>query len=121
MLLPAEFFGRDDQFLAVAYLEGPPHQLRAALAAPVSRTELEQLFPEQIDTRDEVRWDAPTGRVLARRLKRLGALVLSDTALAQPDPELVAQALLEALRTAGIARLPWTEGAVALRQRLAFL
>ncbi|UOG74143.1 ATP-dependent helicase HrpB [Hymenobacter tibetensis] len=121
VLLPAEFFGRDDQFLAVAYLEGPPHQLRAALAAPVSRTELEQLFSDQIDTRDEVRWDAPTGRVLARRLKRLGALVLSDTALAQPDPELVAQALLEALRTAGIARLPWTEGAVALRQRLAFL
>ncbi|MDF7813234.1 ATP-dependent helicase HrpB [Hymenobacter sp. YC55] len=121
VLLPAEFFGRDDQFMAVAYLEGPPHQLRAALAAPVSRPELEQLFADQIEARDEVRWDAATGRVLARRLRRLGALVLSDTQLAQPDPELLAQALLEALRSAGVARLPWSESAVALRQRLAFL
>jgi ATP-dependent helicase HrpB len=119
--LPAEFFGRDDQFLAVAYLEGPPHQLRAALAAPVSRAELEQLFADQMENRDEVRWDAATGRVLARRLRRLGALVLSDTQLTQPDPELIAQALLEALRTAGVARLPWSEAATALRQRLAFL
>ena len=121
VLLPAEFFGRDDQFMAVAYLEGPPHQLRAALAAPVSRPELEQLFADQIEARDEVRWDAATGRVLARRLRRLGALVLSDTQLTQPDLELVAHALSEALRTAGIARLPWSESAVELRQRLAFL
>ncbi|WP_375437834.1 ATP-dependent helicase HrpB [uncultured Hymenobacter sp.] len=121
VLLPAEFFGRDDHFMAVAYLEGPPHQLRAALAAPVSRQELEQLFADQIETRDEVRWDAATGRVVARRLRRLGALVLSDAHLTQPDPELIAQALLEALRAAGIARLPWSQSAVALRQRLAFL
>ncbi|MBD2714544.1 ATP-dependent helicase HrpB [Microvirga sp. STR05] len=119
--LPAEHFGRDDQFLAVAYLDGPPHQLRAALAAPVSRTELEELFKEQIEATDEVRWDAATGRVLARRRRRLGALVLSDAALPQPAPALVAAALLEALRTEGIARLPWSEAGTALRERLAFL
>ncbi|UOQ65550.1 ATP-dependent helicase hrpB [Hymenobacter volaticus] len=87
----------------------------------MSRPELEQLFADQIEARDEVRWDAATGRVLARRLRRLGALVLSDTQLTQPDPELLAHALLDALRTAGIARLPWSESAVELRQRLAFL
>ncbi|QNH62991.1 ATP-dependent helicase HrpB [Hymenobacter sediminicola] len=119
--LPAEHFGRDDQFLAVAYLDGPPHQLRAALAAPVSRPELEELFKEQIEATDEVRWDAATGRVLARRRRRLGALVLSDVALPQPDPALVAATLLEALRTEGIARLPWSEAGTALRERLAFL
>lgn len=119
--LPAEHFGRDDQFLAVAYLDGPPHQLRAALAAPVSRQELEELFTEQIEQVDEVRWDAATGRVQARRQRRLGALLLSDAALAQPDAALVTAALLEALRTAGVARLPWSEAATTLRQRLAFL
>ncbi|MBC6696926.1 ATP-dependent helicase HrpB [Hymenobacter puniceus] len=119
--LPAEHFGRDDQFLAVAYLDGPPHQLRAALAAPVSRQELEELFADQIEQVDEVRWDAAAGRVQARRQRRLGALLLSDAALAQPDAALVANALLEALRTAGVARLPWSEAATALRQRLAFL
>ncbi|AII52682.1 hypothetical protein N008_11945 [Hymenobacter sp. APR13] len=119
--LPAEHFGRDDQFLAVAYLDGPPHQLRAALAAPVSRQELEELFAEQIEQVDEVRWDAATGRVQARRQRRLGALLLSDAALPQPDATLLAAALLEALRTAGVARLPWSEAATALRQRLMFL
>jgi len=121
VLLPAEHFGRDDQFLAVAYLDGPPHQLRAALAAPVSRQELEELFREQIETTDEVRWDSATGRVQARRRRRLGALVLSDAPLPQPDPELVAKALLDALRTEGIAGLPWSDAATALRQRLVFL
>jgi ATP-dependent helicase HrpB len=119
--LPAEHFGRDDQFLAVAYLDGPPHQLRAALAAPVSRQELEELFAEQIEQVDEVRWDTATGRVQARRQRRLGALLLSDATLPQPDAALVAAALLEALRTAGVARLPWSEAATALRQRLMFL
>jgi ATP-dependent helicase HrpB len=106
--------------LAVAYLDGPPQQLRAALAAPVSRQELEELFGEQIETTDDVRWDA-TGRVQARRRRRLGALVLSDAPQPQPDPTLVAAALLEALRTEGIARLPWSDAAAGLRQRLAFL
>ena len=68
-----------------------------------------------------MRWDETAGRVTARRVRRLGALVLSDAALPSPAPEAVTGALLDAIRAAGIGRLPWSEGAVQLRERLAFL
>ncbi|GAA4376674.1 ATP-dependent helicase HrpB [Hymenobacter koreensis] len=119
--LPAEFFGSQDQFFAVAYLDGTATAPRAGMAAPLSLKEIEQLFPEQIESRDEVRFDAATGRVVARRLRRLGALVLSDAALAQPSPELVTQALMDAVRAGGVGSLPWSESARQLRERLAFL
>ncbi|SNC75404.1 ATP-dependent helicase HrpB [Hymenobacter gelipurpurascens] len=119
--LPAEFFGQQDQFFAVAALDGLAAQPRASLAAPLSRAELEEYFAEQLENRDEVRWDEAAGRVTARRLRRLGALVLSDTSLAAPDPALLMSALLDGIRTTGIARLPWSESATQLRERLAFL
>ncbi|WP_242478960.1 ATP-dependent helicase C-terminal domain-containing protein [Hymenobacter lapidiphilus] len=119
--LPAEFFGQQDQFFAIAALDGYTAQPRASLAAPLSRAELEEHFAQQIETRDEVRWDEATGRVTARRLRRLGALVLSDVNLPNPDPALVATALLGAVQAAGIAGLPWSEAATQLRERLAFV
>ncbi|SET79471.1 ATP-dependent helicase HrpB [Hymenobacter actinosclerus] len=118
--LPAEHFGQQDQFFAVAALDGYAAQPRASLAAPLSRAELEEHFAAQIETRDEVRWDEAAGRVTARRLRRLGALLLSDVHLPNPDPTLVAAALLGAVRAGGIAGLPWNEAATQLRQRLAF-
>ncbi|UPL48364.1 ATP-dependent helicase HrpB [Hymenobacter sublimis] len=119
--LPAEFFGQQDVFFAVAALDGVAAQPRASLAAPLSKAELEQYFEPQIDTREEVRWDEAAGRVTARRLRRLGALVLADTTLPNPAPELLTAALLGAIREGGVARLPWSEAAAQLRERLAFL
>ncbi|GAB3228910.1 ATP-dependent helicase HrpB [Hymenobacter seoulensis] len=119
--LPAEYFSQQEVFFAVAALDGIAAQPRASLAAPLSRTELEEFFAEQIETKDEVRWDEAAGRVTARRLRRLGALVLSDANLPNPDPAAITSALLDALRAAGIGRLPWSEAATHLRERLAFL
>lgn len=120
-VLPAEYFSASDAFFAVASLDGPPTQPRAGLAAPVDRTELEKQFSYLITNSEEVRWDADAGRVVARRTQRLGALLLSETPLAQPNPEVVAAAVLAGLRAAGVARLPWPEAATQLRERLAFL
>ncbi|OUJ75285.1 ATP-dependent helicase HrpB [Hymenobacter crusticola] len=120
-MLPAEYFGRDDVFFAVAHLDGPPTAPRAALAAPLDRAELEQYFADLIETSEEVTWDAANGRVAARRRRRLGALNLSESALPSPSPEAVEAALLEGLRTNGLGRLPWSDEAQQLRARLAFL
>ena len=68
-----------------------------------------------------MRWDADAGRVVARRTQRLGALTLAETPLAKPAPEAVATAVLDGVRAAGVARLPWSEVAQQLRERLAFL
>jgi ATP-dependent helicase HrpB len=68
---------------------------------------------------DEVTWT--DGRVLARRTTRLGAIELSSVTLRDPPPAAVAAAVRDGLRRDGLAALPWTAGARALRDRLAFL
>lgn len=119
--LPAEFFAGSDVFFAAAHLDGPAHAPRAALAAPLSRAEVEELFAEQIGEQAEVRFDEGSGRVLARRLRRLGALVLSEVNLPNPAAEDVAAALLQAVLAGELRALHWTEHAQQLRERLVFL
>ncbi|MET0449551.1 MAG: ATP-dependent helicase HrpB, partial [Aeromicrobium sp.] len=68
---------------------------------------------------DEVTWSQ--GRIVARRVTRLGAIELSAVPLADPPPAATAAAVAEGLSRDGLAVLPWSEKAVALRSRMAFL
>jgi len=108
-------------FFAVAYLAGTAAAPRATLAAPLELAELETAFAEQLTTTDEVRYDPTAQRVVGRRVRRLGALLLSEKPIGQPDAALTAQALLGYLQEAGLGKLSWTNGAQQLRERLSFL
>jgi ATP-dependent helicase HrpB len=108
-------------FFAVAYLAGTAAAPRATLAASLDKEELETAFAGQIFTTDEVRYDSAAQRVTGRRVRRLGALLLTETIIGQPEAALVARALLDYLREAGLGKLSWSSGAQLLRQRLAFL
>lgn len=68
---------------------------------------------------DEVVW--ADGRIVARRVTRLGAIELSAVPLPDPSPESVAAAVAEGLARDGLALLPWSEKATALRSRMSFL
>jgi ATP-dependent helicase HrpB len=109
------------EFFAVAHLAGTASQPRATLAAPLDREELAAAFGEQITTTEEVRFDALTQRVSGRRVRRLGALLLEEKTIGQPNAELVAQALLTYLQEAGLSKLNWTDAARQLQQRLEFV
>jgi ATP-dependent helicase HrpB len=109
------------EFFAVAYLAGTATAPRATLAAPLDREELEAAFGEQLQTTEEVRFDPTAQRVTGRRVRRLGALLLEEKVIGQPNAELVAQALLGYLQEAGLAKLNWTDGARQLQQRLEFV
>ncbi len=61
------------------------------------------------------------GDVVARRVRRLGAIVLEERQLTDPDPDAVRAALLDGLRSEGLGLLRWTAGARSLRDRLATL
>ncbi|SCD85196.1 ATP-dependent helicase HrpB [Streptomyces sp. SolWspMP-5a-2] len=67
----------------------------------------------------EVRWR--DGDVVARRVRRLGAIELSSRPLSDPAPALVRAALLDGLRAEGLGLLRWSQEARGLRRRLAFL
>ncbi|MFD3001927.1 ATP-dependent helicase HrpB [Pontibacter toksunensis] len=117
--LQTELFG-EAAFYAVAHLEAGK-QARVLLAAPIDKKDILEHFSGMLEELQEVRWDAKTERVVARQIVRLGALVLEESMQTKPDPELVAQALLQGLQEKGVARLPWSEEAQRTRQRLAFL
>lgn len=65
----------------------------------------------------EVDW--ADGDVRARRVERLGSLVLRERPEPNPDPSAVAAALQEGLRREGLDLLRWTPAARELRLRLA--
>jgi ATP-dependent helicase HrpB len=111
----------DAPFIVAAELDGRRPESRIFLAARVELDSLEQHFGDQITIEREVMWDSRDRAVVARERERLGAIVLAERALRDPDPEAVATALLDGIREGGIESLPWSDGARALRQRLAFL
>ncbi|GGI83223.1 ATP-dependent helicase HrpB [Pseudarthrobacter scleromae] len=60
------------------------------------------------------------GRVTARKVRRLGAIVLASTPV-RPSPAEGRAAVAAALQQEGLAVLAWSTAAEALRRRLAFL
>jgi ATP-dependent helicase HrpB len=60
------------------------------------------------------------GRVTARKVRRLGAIILADTPV-RPTPEAGQAAVAEALRRDGLGLLEWSTAARGLRGRLALL
>ncbi|MHB1207443.1 MAG: ATP-dependent helicase HrpB [Rhodospirillaceae bacterium] len=109
------------EFLAVADLGGAGREGQIYLAAPVAQAEIEAVFAADITEIEDVVWDSRARAVMARAQKRLGALVLADRPLRNPDPDAVLAALLTGIRELGLAALPWTSAAAGLRTRVEFL
>ncbi|WP_174299580.1 ATP-dependent helicase HrpB [Caulobacter sp. S45] len=116
---PSDALAREP-WLAVGELGGGAASDRVRLAARIDRAELEQAFAEKIveETRTEV---DPDGRVRARRMRRLGTLVLDQRRLDQPSPDVLCDALAQHLRSQGLMALPLGEDTQRLRDRIAFL
>ncbi|MDI3423334.1 ATP-dependent helicase HrpB [Streptomyces luteolus] len=108
-------------WLAVAVADRPvgsPHA-RVRLGAVVDEeTVLRAAAPLRSDG-EEVAW--VDGDVVARSVRRLGAVELAVRPLRDADPALVREALLTGLREEGTALLKWSADARELRCRLAFL
>lgn len=107
-------------FLAVAEVQGSAARARILLAATLSTAEIEAEFARHIVEADEVRFDEVADAVRARRVRRLGALVLAERPLADADPDLVARALVEGVRRKGLASLPWTKTTRQVVARVGF-
>jgi ATP-dependent helicase HrpB len=108
------------EWLAVAETAGMAAGARILSAAPIDRATIEVLFGDRIETRRTVTFDPATGGVTALRETRLSALRLSAGPDSAANPDEIAAALLDGVRTHGLALLPWPESAIALRQRATF-
>lgn len=94
---------------------------RILQAVPLDLADLEARFPAAFRTTSVTRWNRELERVEAVQLRSLGSLEVARSAIPQPDPEAVAEALAEGVRTAGITCLPWTDGVRQLRDRIQFM
>ena len=108
-------------WIVAAQIDDAGRDGRILLAAALDPSELMAHAAEQVVTRDDITWNDTTHTVLARRRTMLGALVLSDSAIPDPDAAAIASALLDGIGRTGISALPWTPIATGLRQRLGFL
>ena len=107
-------------WLAVGELGSGATADRILLAAAVDEDEILAAFADQIETEDRVEPDS-NGKVRAKRIRRLGRIVVEERMVDNPDPALIARALLDQVRSGGLAVLPIGEASHRLRARLAFL
>jgi ATP-dependent helicase HrpB len=109
------------QWLVAASLDGHGAENRIFLAAPVRLGELEALFAADVHWHSRVCWDKRSEAVTAREERRLGALVLEQRPLQQPDAEQLSAAMLEGIRQMGLESLPWDEESRQLQARVCSL
>ncbi|PSF13487.1 ATP-dependent helicase HrpB [Marinobacter fuscus] len=110
-----------EDWLVAADLDGKAREATIYLAAPVSLADLEQDLAGHIQYGDEAFWDDHRGRVVAREVRKLGALILAEQPLAQVAPELIQQGLLDAIRRKGLDSLPWTDASRQWQARVRLL
>lgn len=116
---PTDALARE-RWLAIAEMGGGERRDRILLAAPLEEVELVAAFAGQMET-DYRLEESGGGKLRAKRLTRLGRLVVREEIDETPDPAVIAAALTERVRTEGLGKLPWGEAIASFRRRVMFL
>jgi len=117
---PASPLAREP-YLAVAELAGSAAAGRILLAAPIGLAEIEARFADRIVTREDIAFDPASASLRLRRLRRFGAITLSEQPMSAAASEAAARILAEGIARLGIDRLPWTKALRQWRDRVMFL
>ncbi|MFA5957198.1 ATP-dependent helicase HrpB [Hyphomicrobium sp.] len=108
-------------YLVVAELQGRAAATRIMLALAADEVEIEAFAADAIETGDEIVFDKDARAVRAKRVRRLGAIIMQSEARLIRDDDDAASVLARGLSEIGIASLPWTKAQLQLRNRVAFL
>jgi ATP-dependent helicase HrpB len=111
--------GSEAYLVAVDLDDADAAEARIRLAVPVTPAELESRLAAHITETTQSGFDPREEAVIARRVKRLGALVLAERALPLAG-EAAARVLVGVLQQRGLSALPWDEASRALHARLRF-
>ena len=111
--------GSESLLVAVDLDDADAAAARIRLAAPVDAALLQRRLAGQLQTVLQSGFDTREQAVVARRQVRLGALVLTEQAVALQG-EQIRQAMVAALQERGLHSLPWDDASRALLARLRF-
>jgi ATP-dependent helicase HrpB len=109
------------EFIVAADIDAGEREAQVRLAAPLARDLLDRHLGTRIETVDEVAWDPRTEAVVARRVRRLDALVLEERALGAAAGERAREAMTSGIRMLGLRSLPWTADLEQWRARVTLL
>jgi ATP-dependent RNA helicase HrpB len=115
-LSPSSAVKRGEWLVAVEVAGRPGGDGEIRLASVITRELVEELFGATIDWRREVDWDERSERLIAREVRRLGALLLQERSVKVTSADRI-PALLAVLRRKGLALLDWSPAACQLRAR----
>ena len=107
--------------IVVADLTGQAGRQRILAAAELDRAEVEAGLADKIVREDQCVFDRVSRQVRARRVVRLGAMILEEKPLPRPTGAKAARALADGVRQLGLQTLPFSREAAQLRDRIGFL
>ncbi|HEX5168819.1 MAG TPA: ATP-dependent helicase HrpB [Cyclobacteriaceae bacterium] len=95
----------NDEFLAVAHLDGGTREGRIFLAAPLDKRDIDHLAREI----EIVKWDSETNRIAASLEKKIGPLTLSKKTLRAIPEKKRLEVLFSVIRQNGLSFIGWNE------------
>lgn len=120
VLDPADPLAAQD-YLAVADLDGAAREGRVYLAAALTQAEIEEAFADDVEEATEVVWENREEAVAARKVRRLGALILQTRPIRDADAAELQAAMTAGVRDMGLEALPWSDSLRTLQERVALL
>jgi ATP-dependent helicase HrpB len=108
-------------FLAAAELSGSAASARILLAAAADEADILAAAGHGIREKDEIEFDETAAALRARRVRRLGAILLANEPLPVMPGGETAGLLAKGIARLGLGRLPWSKAQIQLRQRVFFL
>ena len=108
-------------YIAVGELTGAAANSRILLAAPITLAEIEQRFAAEIESEDEIAFDAASMSLRGRRRRKLHAVTLGEQTMQLVPDETTARIFADGVAQAGVARLPWSKALQQWRDRVMFL
>jgi ATP-dependent helicase HrpB len=109
-----------EEFLAVGEVDGIGTEVRIFLASPIEKSDLLEVFSDQIVAHDEVTWSPGDEAVVARRVQRLDTLVITEQVIA-PHVDAQSAAMLQGVIQMGLGCLPWDRATASFRERSEWL
>ena len=108
-------------FLVIADVDAKHINANIYKAIAISHAQIEAYLEEQLESYEDVSWNEEQARVEARKVTKLGAIVLKEVQIKNPSEVLVLEILLEELEELGLDALPWSKEASTLRDRVNFV
>ena len=112
----------NESFIVIAQASQRDSQLTVRLASQVNLADLTDIFAPQIEQQDIAKFDDKSGRIIAKKQTRLGAIVLSEQPLKDTvTADSISTMWCNLVMKKGLDFLPWKANDLALKARWQWL